>query len=51
MEGLIGNSKTYHVVEKAKLKGIDKIHIQFLLTECAINLKKIIQMSKLNELK
>lgn len=51
IEGVIGNAKTHHGMEKAKLRGIDKAHIQFLLTACAINLKKMIKLHKLNGLK
>ena len=36
--------KNYHGMEKAKFRGKDKVHIQFLLTASAINLKKMIKM-------
>jgi hypothetical protein len=51
IEGIIGNAKNYHGMEKAKFRGKDKVHIQFLLTASAINLKKMVKIIEINGLK
>ena len=40
----MGQAKEYHSMDKAKLRGISKVEIQFLLTATAINLKKIVKI-------
>ena len=44
----MGNAKAYHVMERAKFRGKDKVHIQFILTASAINLKKMVKMLEIN---
>jgi hypothetical protein len=51
IEGIMGNAKAYHGMERAKFRGRDKVHIQFLLTASALNLKKMIKMLEINGLK
>ena len=51
IEGIMGNAKAYHGMERAKFRGKDKVHIQFLLTASAINLKKMVKMLDINRLK
>lgn len=48
LEGIMGQAKEYHGMNKAKFRGIDKVQIQFLLTATAINLKKMIKMLEAN---
>jgi methanogenic corrinoid protein MtbC1 len=38
-------------MERAKFRGKEKVHMQFLLTASAINLKKIVKMLEANGLK
>lgn len=45
------NAKAYHGMERAKFRGRDKVHIQFLLTTSAINLKKMVKKLEINGLK
>jgi len=51
IEGVIGNAKAYHGLHMAKLRGKEKVQIQFLLTATALNLKKMVKMLDINELK
>jgi len=48
IEGIMGNTKNYHGMEKARFRGRDKVQI---LTASAINLKKMIKMLETNDLK
>lgn len=48
IEGIMGQAKEYHGMNKAKFRGIDKVQIQFLLTATAINLKKLVKMIEVN---
>lgn len=41
MEGLVGEAKTFHGLSRAKLRGIDKVEIQLLLTATVLNLKRL----------
>ena len=51
IEGVIGNAKVYHGLHRAKLRGKEKVQMQFLLTATALNLKKMVKMIDINELK
>jgi len=51
IEGVIGNAKSYHGMGKAKLRGKEKVQIQFLLTASALNLKKMVKILEINGLK
>ena len=44
IEGIMGQAKTYHGMSKTRFRGLAKVHIQFLLTAMALNLKKMIKM-------
>jgi len=41
MEGLFGEAKTYHGLSRAKLRGIDNVEIQLLLTATVLNIKRL----------
>lgn len=45
IEGLFGQAKSFHGLARAKLRGIEKIEIQVLLTATALNLKKLVKGS------
>jgi len=51
IEGVIGNAKAYHRLNRAKLRGRQKVQIQFLLTASALNLKKMVKILEINGLK
>ncbi len=42
IEGLFGQAKTFHGLSRAKLRGVEKVEIQALLTATALNLKKLV---------
>ena len=44
IEGVFGQAKSYHGMARAKLRGLTKVQIQFLLTATALNLKKMVKM-------
>ncbi len=48
LEGIMGQAKEYHGMDKAKFRGINKVQIQFLLTATAINLKKLVKIMEVN---
>ncbi len=48
LEGIIGQVKEYHGMDKAKFREINKVQIQFLLIATAINLKKMIKILEAN---
>lgn len=43
VEGVFGQSKTFHGLSRAKMRGLEKMHIQALLTATAINIKKLVK--------
>jgi transposase len=45
IEGLFGQSKSLHGLSRAKMRGLEKMEIQALLTATAINLKKLVNNS------
>ncbi|GAG57704.1 hypothetical protein ES703_45492 [subsurface metagenome] len=51
LEGIMGQAKTYHGMSKAKFRGLNKVEIQFLLTATALNLKKMVKMLDVEEVK
>jgi len=51
IEGVFGQAKTYHGMAKARFRGLKKVEIQFLLTATALNLKKMIKMLDVEEIK
>ncbi|MCL4377003.1 MAG: transposase [Actinobacteria bacterium] len=51
IEGVIGNAKAYHGLQRAKLRGKEKVQMQFLLTASAMNLKKMVNMLEIYKLK
>jgi transposase len=43
IEGIFGQSKTQHGLSRAKMRGLEKMEIQALMTATAINLKKLVR--------
>jgi transposase len=43
IEGLFGQAKTFHGLSRAKLRGLENVEIQALLTATALNLKKLVK--------
>jgi transposase len=44
MEGLFGQAKSQHGLDRARLRGLAKMHIQGLLTAMVLNVKKLLQV-------
>lgn len=42
IEVLFGIAKTFHGLSRAKMRGLEKMEIQALLTASALNLKKLV---------
>lgn len=51
IEGIFGQAKTYHGMARSKFRGISKVEIQFLLTATALNLKKMIKILGIKDIK
>ena len=51
LEGIMGQAKTYHGMAKARFMGITKVEMQFLMTATALNLKKMVKMLDIEEIK
>jgi len=51
LEGIIGQAKTYHGMAKARFRGLKKVEIQFLMTATALNLKKMVRIMDVEEIK
>lgn len=51
IEGVFGQAKTYHGMSKARFRGLKKVEMQFLLTATALNLKKMVKMLEVIEIK
>ena len=51
LEGIMGQAKTYHGMAKARFRGLKKVEIQFLMTATALNLKKMVKMLDVEEVK
>lgn len=51
IEGIFGQAKAYHGMARSKFRGISKVEIQFLLTATALNLKKMIKILNIKDLK
>jgi len=51
LEGIMGQSKTYHGMAKARFRGLKKVEMQFLLTATALNLKKMVKILDTEEIK
>jgi len=51
IEGVFGQAKTYHGMAKARFRGLKKVEIQFLLTATALNLKKMVRIMDVEEIK
>ena len=43
VEGVFGQSKTFHGLSRAKMRGLEKMRIQALLTTTVINIKKLVR--------
>lgn len=42
IEGLFGQAKTFHGLSRAKMRGLEKVKFQALMTASALNLKKLV---------
>ena len=42
MEGLFGQGKSQHGLDRARLRGLPKMHIEGLLTAMVLNIKKLL---------
>jgi len=51
LEGIMGQAKTYHGMSRARFRGLKKVEMQFLLTATALNLKKMVKMLDVEEIK
>ena len=51
IEGVFGQAKTYHGMAKARFRGLKKVEMQFLMTATALNLKKMVKMLDIEEVK
>ena len=51
IEGVFGQAKTYHGMAKARFRGLNKVEIQFLMTATALNLKKMVRIMDVEEIK
>ena len=51
LEGIMGQAKTYHCMAKARFRGLKKVEMQFLLTATALNLKKMVKILNVKEIK
>jgi len=51
LEGIMGQAKTYHGMAKARFRGLKKVEMQFLLTATALNLKKMVKILNVKEIK
>ena len=51
MVGQAKNCKTYHGMAKTKFRDLAKVEIQFLMTTTALNLKKMVRILDIEEIK
>jgi len=51
IEGVFGQAKAYHGMARAKFRGLNKVEIQFLMTATALNLKKMVKILDVEEVK
>lgn len=51
IEGVFGQAKTYHGIAKARFRGLKKVEMQFLMTATALNLKKMVRIMDVEEIK
>ena len=51
IEGVFGQAKTYHGMAKARFRGLKKVEMQFLMTATTLNLKKMVKMLDIEEIK
>jgi len=47
----MGQAKTYHGMARARFRGLKKVEMQFLLTATALNLKKMVKILDVEEIK
>lgn len=45
MEGLFGQAKSQHGLDRGRLRGLSNMHIQGLLTAIVLNVKKLLRLS------
>ncbi|GAI29946.1 unnamed protein product [marine sediment metagenome] len=51
LEGIMGQAKTYHGMARARFRGLNKVEMQFLMTATVLNLKKMVKMLDVEEIK
>jgi len=51
IEGVFGQAKTYHGMAKARFRGLKKVEMQFLMTATVLNLKKMVRIMNIEEIK
>ena len=51
LEGIMGQAKTYHGMSRTRFRGLNKVEMQFLMTATALNLKKMVKMLDIEEIK
>ncbi len=51
IEGVFGRAKVYHGMARSKFRGLAKVEIQFLMTATALNLKKMVRILDIEEMK
>lgn len=49
IEGLFGQAKTFHGLSRVKMRGLEKVQIQALMTASALNLKKLVLGTRENK--
>lgn len=48
VEGVIGESKTWHLMGRCKYRGLEQFKIQLLITASVVNLKRLVQCGHIN---
>ena len=51
IEGVFGQAKVYHGMARSKFRGLAKVEIQFLMTATALNLKKMVRILDVCDIK
>ena len=51
IEGIFGQAKAFHGMERSKFRGLAKVETQFLLTATALNLKKMVKIMDMEKVK
>ncbi len=51
LDEIMGQDKTYHGMSRVRFRGLNKVEMHFLLTATALNLKKMVKMLDVEEIK